>query len=875
MANPTVTIEIKEIGAKQVIDRMKLLRQEAGKLVGAKKRLSRRVKETGSSFKKSAKNARGLGTEMRNLGSAAVFAVGPLSGVGARLVAFQAIASRTTIAVAAFLAAFATIAVISFKVIAAMGRTAIEVNKMMNALKAATGSAAGARREFQFLVDTSRELSLDLSSVGIQFAQLAAAARGTSLAGKGVRDIFKAVSTAALVLGLSSEQTTGALRALQQMISKGTVQAEELRGQLGERIPGAFQIAARAIGVTTRELGKMLEQGLVIAEELLPLMAVELEKTFSPQVEEAVEQIGAAIQGLKTEFFLFFKLLEDNVGLVQGFAGFLRTMGRGVRVINEALGKGGLQGALKEVNKEISDNDKAIERVTKLLKSAEGAYLSTTGNVKKYKDELLRLTFVGIRLTAQQRDLQNQINSQGDIFGPPAPTLTFEQLRNLPVSAVDKFKESLQDMRVILKSLADPSLSLEDKLGLVSTFEKTQKAAEKASKVLKSLSGDELAALRTRVDGTQRSMEEVRNTLIKLITTFMEVKETVSETTKALERQDAALQKVLDNIESILVEADAIDRLKEATRNGEAAREKMLFQLEFESELRRNNISALSSEGIALLAAMQLRQSAIEVEEQLANAMERSFNAIKRLEKARDKVENLKKRGQAEIESIEKANEVLKLRIDGLEDEADLMELRNLLEEKYAGKHLEDTRKALEKIILENDRLAKKLEEVDEFRLAISDGFRQMGSDLAGAIREGKSIVDVLINSFGNLVERLLEVAIQLLIIGPLLKALQLPGGAAGPTSLFGIPTNILGLAHGADFTVRGKGGTDTNLVPLALTAGERVQVTPAGGDSSEKMTVINFNFPPGTNVREFRDSEGQLAATVAGVLSSASQSNA
>ena len=41
-------------------------------------------------------------------------------------------------------------------------------------------------------------------------------------------------------MGLSADQTSGVLLALQQMISKGTVQAEELRGQLGERLPGAL-----------------------------------------------------------------------------------------------------------------------------------------------------------------------------------------------------------------------------------------------------------------------------------------------------------------------------------------------------------------------------------------------------------------------------------------------------------------------------------------------------------------------------------------------------------------------------------------------------------------------------------------------------------
>lgn len=49
-------------------------------------------------------------------------------------------------------------------------------------------------------------------------------------------------------LALSKDQMDGVFLALGQMISKGKVQAEELRGQLGERLPGAFDMAAKAMG---------------------------------------------------------------------------------------------------------------------------------------------------------------------------------------------------------------------------------------------------------------------------------------------------------------------------------------------------------------------------------------------------------------------------------------------------------------------------------------------------------------------------------------------------------------------------------------------------------------------------------------------------
>ena len=71
------------------------------------KTLRAETRRTGTAIEK-AKNQTGkLGTVMRNLGSAAVFAVGPLSGIGARLVAFAAIASRVGVRLALISAGFA------------------------------------------------------------------------------------------------------------------------------------------------------------------------------------------------------------------------------------------------------------------------------------------------------------------------------------------------------------------------------------------------------------------------------------------------------------------------------------------------------------------------------------------------------------------------------------------------------------------------------------------------------------------------------------------------------------------------------------------------------------------------------------------------
>jgi len=191
----------------------------------------------------------------------------------------------------------------------------IQFQQFTSTLQVGTGSAKGAADALSFVRSESQRLGLDLATAADQFGKLTAASKGTALEGKATRDIFTSVAQAAAALGLSAEQTGGSLLAIQQIISKGTVSSEELRGQLGERLPGAFQIAARAIGVTTQELDKLLRTGSVTAEQLLPALSRELDKTFGSQSEQAAKGLTAQMNRMNTAIF-DLKIAVGESGLI-------------------------------------------------------------------------------------------------------------------------------------------------------------------------------------------------------------------------------------------------------------------------------------------------------------------------------------------------------------------------------------------------------------------------------------------------------------------------------------------------------------------------------------------------------------------------------
>lgn len=204
---------------------------------------------------------------------------------------------------------------------------ALQADKLKNTYAFAFGSVAAGADNLAYVKSTANNLGTALLSTAEAYGKLSAAAVGTNLEGTKTRAIFEAVSKAGTVLGLSSAETGGALTAIQQIMSKGTVQAEELRGQLGERLPGAFQIAARAMGVTTSELGKMLEQGKVLADDFLPRFAAELERTFGASAERAANSFQAQLNRMDNAWESFKMALaaptaggRDAPGVIDGMA---------------------------------------------------------------------------------------------------------------------------------------------------------------------------------------------------------------------------------------------------------------------------------------------------------------------------------------------------------------------------------------------------------------------------------------------------------------------------------------------------------------------------------------------------------------------------
>lgn len=211
----------------------------------------------------------------------------------------------------------------------------LRMEPITQSLKFASGSTTEFQKNLDFLRESSDRLGLEFISTATSFKLWQGAAKFSNLTADESRKIFESVANASAKMKLSNDQVQGTFLALSQIMSKGKVQAEELRGQLGERLPGAFSLAAKAMGVTEQELNKMLEKGEVLASDFLPRFAAQLDTSFGNDKTERIEGMQASVNRLKNEFDAlwqseraskFFSTVSDGLAsLTSNFNKFINS----------------------------------------------------------------------------------------------------------------------------------------------------------------------------------------------------------------------------------------------------------------------------------------------------------------------------------------------------------------------------------------------------------------------------------------------------------------------------------------------------------------------------------------------------------------------
>lgn len=179
----------------------------------------------------------------------------------------------------------------------AFDRLDTSISSYLSATRGMGDASAELAKVRQIALDTG----IGYESAADSYLKFAASTQGTPLQGQEA-DITRTLANAGRNQGLSGEQVNRSIVALTQILSKGRVQAEELRGQLAEQLPGAIQVAARAYGVSTKELYRMVEAGQLAGDEFVGKFINQLSaeganvNQLAGSFSNVTEQFGSTMQ---------------------------------------------------------------------------------------------------------------------------------------------------------------------------------------------------------------------------------------------------------------------------------------------------------------------------------------------------------------------------------------------------------------------------------------------------------------------------------------------------------------------------------------------------------------------------------------------------
>ena len=288
---------------------------------------------------------------------------------------------------------------------------AAEIQKLEIALKGVTKNQADFVKGLDVISTTSKRLNVPLKASTKQFTTLAASVLGSGGTIEDAEQVFTGVSNAIKATGGNAEDVQSAIRAMSQIFGKGKVSAEELQGQLGERLAGAVVKFAEANGSSLQKLQKDLRDGTVGLDQIMKFTG-KLNEDFAETANKVADSSADAGQRYQTTM----DRLKNAVGQILQPIGaeFQRVFGDIVGAITDAITAFnkfmgiGLGNAIAKTEKNIASLRKRIEQSsdTKLIEKR------LIPALKKAEAKLARLT--GEQVEGDEDDKGSGLAGLGD-----------------------------------------------------------------------------------------------------------------------------------------------------------------------------------------------------------------------------------------------------------------------------------------------------------------------------------------------------------------------------------------------------------------------------------------------------------------------------
>lgn len=495
------------------------------------------------------------------------------------------------------------------------------------------GSEYAASRQLDFVYRQTQQIGLQFQSAAEAAKTFFAASQGTPLE-RDMNSIFSGIANAAAAMQMPMEDVNGVFLALGQMVSKGKVQAEELRGQLGERLPGAFRMAAEAMGMSTAELDKFMADGKLLSEDLLPRLAEALNEKYAESARRSAEGLQDSINTMTTEWERF----KANV---------LNSEITGSLIIN-------LKTVLKNQNDNAAQDKERNDLIAQLQgmgigPDSQGESVDFMGNTYErgyYSDQFLNFwRTLNAGWAAENAIAEQNANAQQAIFQKADTSFKnfVKDSKSVKISALTSDKDStLKDIDAAIEERRSAGVGFEDLIK-----RKSQVIAEYQNK-LEKLNKSESSSTNKRFSfdiGLERLRREVANMEstvnpaaigIDRIRQKLELEKqnaiaaAEAHAKLSMQRKEASPQDAQEklNLEKRKAELTYAQKLADAEEKGRQQR--LEFYREF-AELSGNYTLGIDAQTEAIR-----RQSEEYKNAGISAELVQQYEAMKRLETARD-----------------------------------------------------------------------------------------------------------------------------------------------------------------------------------------------------------------------------------------------
>ena len=197
-----------------------------------------------------------------------------------------------------------------------LAATADQANNLQARMKLVTGEGENFTRSWEGVTEVALRTHSALEDTGVLFSRIAQAGRDAGLSAEKASlqslGLTETINQTIQISGASTEASSAAITQLIQGLQSGVLRGEEFNSVM-EQAPRLARALADGLGVTTGELRKMAESGLLTTQTVIAALQGQ-SAAVAAEFQRLPPTVGRAMQDLSTQWTLYVQKVDQANG---------------------------------------------------------------------------------------------------------------------------------------------------------------------------------------------------------------------------------------------------------------------------------------------------------------------------------------------------------------------------------------------------------------------------------------------------------------------------------------------------------------------------------------------------------------------------------